>query len=198
MRVWEQLLLPLPHCPPLPAVCVRHWMPLWLLASCVKAHWQVACHVVPWRRTAPLRTGCPCKDNLLHWRAFQGVVEETAPRSVVLVSALVGFGHETSSEKMGSCSVEVVCPDRCLGFSMGCERLLVIEELLLKEMEESCEVDGLELPQDSFNCVLWVSGMSAYLVLPCLEAWRTPHKAGWHPQVLWLVCPRKVRVRKQV
>lgn len=86
------------------------------------------------------------------------------------MSALVGFGHETSSEKMGSCSVEVVCPDRCLGFSMGCERLLVIEELLLKEMEESCEVDGLELPQDSFNCVLWVSGMSAYLVLSCLEA----------------------------
>lgn len=71
---------------------------------------------------------------------------------------------------MGSCSVEVVCPDRCLGFSMGCERLLVIEELLLKEMEESCEVDGLELPQDSFNCVLWVSGVSVYLVPACLEA----------------------------
>ncbi|KAL1414619.1 hypothetical protein MTO96_007292 [Rhipicephalus appendiculatus] len=56
---------------------------------------------------------------------------------------------------MGSSCVEVVCPDRCLGFAMSDRRLSAIEDMILKEMEESCEVvDLLSSSLASFHCIL--------------------------------------------
>lgn len=58
---------------------------------------------------------------------------------------------------MGSSCVEVVCPDRCLGFAMSDRRLSAIEDMILKEMEESCEVvDLLSSSLASFRCILLV------------------------------------------
>lgn len=68
-------------------------------------------------------------------------------------------GSSSSIVWMGGSCVEVVCPDRCLGFAMSERRLSAIEDMILREMEESCEVvDLLSSPcLASFRCYLLVS-----------------------------------------
>lgn len=67
-------------------------------------------------------------------------------------------GSSSSIVWMGGSCVEVVCPDRCLGFAMSERRLSAIEDMILKEMEESCEVvDLLSSSLASFRCYLLVS-----------------------------------------
>lgn len=68
-------------------------------------------------------------------------------------------GSSSSVVWMGGSCVEVVCPDRCLGFAMSERRLSAIEDMILREMEESCEVvDLLSSPcLASFRCYLLVS-----------------------------------------
>lgn len=84
--------------------------------------------------------------------------------SFLLSSVFMCLWHEPFARMdgitaMGSSGcVEVVCPDRCLGFAMSDRRLSAIEDMLLKEMEESCEVvDLLSSSLASFRCVLLVS-----------------------------------------
>lgn len=77
------------------------------------------------------------------------------------VGRMDGSGGSSSSVVWmggGSC-VELVCPDRCLGFAMSERRLSAIEDMILREMEESCEVVDLLSPSSlaSFRCYLLVS-----------------------------------------